>query len=74
MKVQGEPLSYKKDGRTLCQPSAVYSQRASIELDHYEEVGTTEGSLRPSDETFPKGASVTGHVKVGNKLFKRQLA
>ena len=74
MKVQGELLSYKKDGRTLCQPSAGYSQQASIELDHYEEVGTTGGSLPPSNETFPKGAPVTGDVKVGNKLFKRQLA
>ena len=72
MKVQGELLSYKKDGRTLCQPSAGYSQQASIEFDHYEEVGTIDGSLPPSDQSFPKGTPLTGHVKVGNKLFKRK--
>jgi hypothetical protein len=72
MKVQCERLSYKKDGHTLCQPSAGYSQNALIEIEHYEEVEHIEGSLPPSDDTFPKGAPVTDYVKIVNGLFKRK--
>ena len=72
MKTQAELLTYKKDSRTLCHPSAGYSQHASIELDDYSEVGSVEGSLPSSDEIFPKGAPVTDYVKIGLKILKRK--
>jgi hypothetical protein len=52
MKTQAELLAYKKDSRTLCHPSAGYSQLASVELDDYVEVGTVDGALPLCDEMF----------------------
>ncbi len=73
MRVQAESVSLKKDGRTLCHPSDGYAQETSIELDDYTEVGTLEGTLPASDESFPKGAPLADHAKVGKKLLKREL-
>jgi hypothetical protein len=72
MKARAELLAYKKDNRTLCHPSTGYLPHTSIELDDYVEVATVNGALPLSDETYPKGAPVTDHEKVGNKILKRK--
>jgi hypothetical protein len=72
MKAQAEMVAYQKDSRTLCRPSTGYLQHTAIELNDYVEVATIDGALPLSDETYPKGAPVTDHVKVGNKILKRK--
>jgi hypothetical protein len=72
IRAQAETLSFKKDSCTLCHPSNGYAQETSIEPDDYTEVSALNGALPASDETFPKGAPLTDHVKVGNRLLKRK--
>jgi hypothetical protein len=70
MRVQAETLSFRANSRTLCHPSNGYGQVTSVALEDYVEVGTVNGDLPASDETFPRGAPLADHVKVGNKLLK----
>lgn len=74
MPVKAQCVSKKKDNVTWCRPSEGYATDNSIEveLEDYVEVCAVQGELPESDETWPKGASMTDYVKVGDKIFKRK--
>ena len=72
MKVDAERLSIKKDNTTWCRPSSGYAVSDKIDPDEYIEVATTSSDLPESDETWPKGAPVDDHLKVGNKILKKR--
>ena len=74
MLVKAQRVSRNKDNATFCRPSVGYNADNAIEidLDQYEEVSAVAGELPESDEKFPKGAPMTGYVKVGNKILKKK--
>ena len=74
MPVKAQRVSKKKDNVTWCRPSEGYAtdNAIEVELEDYVEVCTVQGELPENDETWPKGASMTDYVKVGDKIFKRK--
>lgn len=74
MPVKAQRVSRKKDNKTWCRPSKGYDTDnvIEIELNQYVEVDTVQDELPESDEQWPKGASMTDYVKVGNKILKKK--
>ena len=74
MQVKAQRVSKKKDNVTWCRPNESYAtdNAIEVELGDYVEVDTVQGELPENDETWPKGASMTGYVKVGDKILKRK--
>lgn len=74
MLVKGQRISKKKGNVAWCRPSDGYDADNAIEidLDDYQEVDTVQGELPECDEDWPKGAPMTGYIKVGAKVLKKK--
>jgi hypothetical protein len=73
MLVKAQCVSKKKDNVTWCRASEGYNtdNAIEIELDQYVEIDSVQGELPENDTKWPKGASMTDYVKVGDKILKK---
>ena len=75
MLVIGHLVSKKRDNKTWCRPSegSVVYNDIVVELRDYVEIDTVQGELPESDMSYPEGASIDGHIKVGDMICIKRI-
>ena len=63
-------VSRMADNKKFCRPAEGYAQETEVDLDRYAESEKVPTVLPESDEKWPKGAPLSGFVKVKNQILK----